>query len=237
MPHPTTTPCSDSLSLRLHFVRLAGYEQLAGPLCKKYAVTGQARLPQLVGTRFQVLFHSPPGVLFTFPSRYWFTIGRQGVLSLTGWSPWIPTGFPVPGRTQVVTREGATFRIRGCYPVLPAFPDRSATPCLCDSPAVLRHDHVTPATPIALGPQAIARDRFGLIPFRSPLLGESRFLSFPPVTEMFHFTGLPSTALCVQAGIRAHYHAWVPPFGDPRVIGCSAPHRGLSQPSTSFIGS
>ena len=29
-----------------------------------------------VGTRFQVLFHSPSGVLFTFPSRYWFTIGH-----------------------------------------------------------------------------------------------------------------------------------------------------------------
>src|SRR4051795_1798364 len=28
------------------------------------------RLPRLVGTRFQVLFHSPPGVLFTIPSRY-----------------------------------------------------------------------------------------------------------------------------------------------------------------------
>src|SRR6185437_1806854 len=28
------------------------------------------RLSRLVGTRFQVLFHSPPGVLFTFPSRY-----------------------------------------------------------------------------------------------------------------------------------------------------------------------
>ena len=27
-------------------------------------------LPQFVGTGFQVLFHSPPGVLFTFPSRY-----------------------------------------------------------------------------------------------------------------------------------------------------------------------
>ena len=27
-------------------------------------------LSVLVGTRFQVLFHSPPGVLFTFPSRY-----------------------------------------------------------------------------------------------------------------------------------------------------------------------
>src|ERR1041385_5558936 len=28
------------------------------------------RLRRIVGKRFQVLFHSPPGVLFTFPSRY-----------------------------------------------------------------------------------------------------------------------------------------------------------------------
>ena len=28
------------------------------------------RLRRIVGTRFQVLFHSPPGVLFTIPSRY-----------------------------------------------------------------------------------------------------------------------------------------------------------------------
>ena len=28
-------------------------------------------LSVLVSTRFQVLFHSPPGVLFTFPSRYY----------------------------------------------------------------------------------------------------------------------------------------------------------------------
>ena len=27
-------------------------------------------VPQLVNTGFQVLFHSPPGVLFTFPSQY-----------------------------------------------------------------------------------------------------------------------------------------------------------------------
>jgi hypothetical protein len=33
-------------------------------------------LPLFVGTRFQVLFHSPLGVLFTFPSRYLFTIGQ-----------------------------------------------------------------------------------------------------------------------------------------------------------------
>ena len=34
------------------------------------------------------------------------------------------------------------------------------------------------------------RDGFRLLPFRSPLLGECIFVSFPPVTEMFHFTGL-----------------------------------------------
>ena len=28
-------------------------------------------VPQFVNTRFQVLFHSPPGVLFTFPSQYY----------------------------------------------------------------------------------------------------------------------------------------------------------------------
>ena len=49
----------------------------------------------LVSTRFQVLFHSPPGVLFTFPSRYCSTIGHQVVFRLGGWSPRLPTGFLV----------------------------------------------------------------------------------------------------------------------------------------------
>src|SRR5690606_12385053 len=50
------------------------------------------RLLPLVGTRFQVLFHSPPGVLFTFPSRYSCTIGRGRVFSLGGWSPQLQSG-------------------------------------------------------------------------------------------------------------------------------------------------
>src|SRR3990167_11482176 len=49
-------------------------------------------LSRLVGTRFQSLFTPLDGVLFTFPSRYWFAIGHQGVFSLAGWSPPIPTG-------------------------------------------------------------------------------------------------------------------------------------------------
>ena len=53
----------------------------------------------LVNIRFQVLFHSPPGVLFNFPSRYCFTIGHQVVFSLTRWSSLIPARFLVSCRT------------------------------------------------------------------------------------------------------------------------------------------
>ena len=61
-------------------------------------------LPQLVSAGFQVLFHSPPGVLFTFPSRYWFAIGLSGVFSLTGWSRLIHAEFLVLRATQDTTR-------------------------------------------------------------------------------------------------------------------------------------
>ena len=40
-------------------------------------------------------------------------------------------------------------------------------------------------------PGRSALSRFGLFPVRSPLLGESSFLSFLPVTEMFQFAGFP----------------------------------------------
>ena len=52
-------------------------------------------LSLLVSTRFQVLFHSPPGVLFTFPSRYCSSIGHQVVFRLGWWSTLLPTGFHV----------------------------------------------------------------------------------------------------------------------------------------------
>ena len=53
----------------------------------------------LVNTRFQVLFHSPPGVLFTFPSQYFCTIGHQVVFRLGGWAPRLLTGFHVSAGT------------------------------------------------------------------------------------------------------------------------------------------
>jgi hypothetical protein len=65
------------------------------------------------------LFHSPLGVLFTFPSRYLCTIGHQGVFRLGGWSPRLRTGFHVSRPTQgstgtyaygAVTRSGRPFQ-------------------------------------------------------------------------------------------------------------------------------
>jgi hypothetical protein len=66
-------------------------------------------LPRLVDIRFQKLFTPLAGVLFTFPSRYWFTIGHQVVFSLGRWSARIPTGFPVSRCTQVPPRARSGF--------------------------------------------------------------------------------------------------------------------------------
>ena len=50
----------------------------------------------LVGTQFQDLFHSPPGVLFTFPSLYLFTIDRILCLALAGGPAGFNQGFSCP---------------------------------------------------------------------------------------------------------------------------------------------
>ena len=63
----------------------------------------------LVNTGFQVLFHSPPGVLFTFPSQYCSTIGHQVVFRLGGWAPRIPIGFHVSDGTLDTTRPPRSF--------------------------------------------------------------------------------------------------------------------------------
>ena len=63
----------------------------------------------LVDLRFQVLFHSPLGVLFTFPSLYLFTIGHYVVFSLRWWSTWIPSRFLVSVGTRDAARAVTVF--------------------------------------------------------------------------------------------------------------------------------
>ena len=64
-------------------------------------------------------------MLFTFPSRYLFTIGHQGVFRLGGWSPHVQTGFHVSRPTR---GPAGALRVRGYHPLWPDFPDRSASP-------------------------------------------------------------------------------------------------------------
>ena len=94
-----------------------------------------------------------------------------------------------------------------------------------------------PTTPNTQRLPAITRARFSLFRFRSPLLTESRLLSLPVGTEMFHFPTFPPLALCVQARVTGHDSCRVSPFGNPRITARLAAPRGLSQPPTSFIGS
>ena len=72
----------------------------------------------------------------------------------------------------------------------------------------------------------------GLVRVRSPLLAESRLMSFPPVTEMFQFTGFASRTY----GFSAEYPCgWVAPFGNPRIKACSRlpmAYRRVPRPSS-----
>ena len=77
----------------------------------------------LVNIGFQVLFHSPPGVLFTFPSRYCSTIGHQVVFSLMGWFPLLHTRFHVP-RTILDPTSLSYLSHTGLSPSMVRFPKR-----------------------------------------------------------------------------------------------------------------
>jgi hypothetical protein len=117
---PTDSPCSDSLSLRLPYtVKLAGKRKSLTHYTKG-TQSPLARLPLFVCMRFQDLFHSPPGVLFAFPSRYWFTIGRSRVFSLGGWSPHLQTGFHVPRPTSLTPGSTAIVSPTGLSPTVAA---------------------------------------------------------------------------------------------------------------------
>ena len=153
----------------------------------------------LVSSRFHVLFHSPPGVLFTFPSRYCFAIGHTGVLSLTRWSSRIHTEFHVLRATRDTARP-TLFSRTGLSPSMACHSNTSAK--------------LVGTTTLSHNPDGRTH-RFRLFPVRSPLLRESFLLSFPPATKMFQFAGLARAALWIQAAVLG-----VAPFGNSRIKAC-----------------
>ena len=80
-------------------------------------------LRPLVSARFQVLFTPLFTVLFTFPSRYLFTIGLSVVFSLTGWCRQIPTRFLLSRGTQG-TANYHILTCTGLSPSMARFPKR-----------------------------------------------------------------------------------------------------------------
>jgi hypothetical protein len=162
--------------------------------------------------RFQV--HCPPleGVLLIFRSRYWFAIGRQGVLSLAGWAPRVQARFHVSGLTQV--------------------PNEHIPPSSTGlSPSPARHSRRFHWGSLlwcpVLQPQPGEPGWFGLVRFRSPLLTESRFRYLTPGTVLFE---LPRVATCAY-GFSTRL------FGNLGIIVRLTTPPSFSQSSTPFIAS
>ena len=126
----------------------------------------------LYAHNFRYLFHSPSGVLFTFPSRYLFTIDRKIYLALEGGPP----GFPHEETFHVVLRDTSGSRITFAYGAIThyggPFQAASASEPICNS---LRKSQLPlngPTTPRLQRLRPITQPRFGLLRFRSPLLTE-----------------------------------------------------------------
>ena len=77
-------------------------------------------VPQLVNIWFQVLFHSPPGVLFTFPSQYYALSVTKEYLALRG-GPRAFLSFTCLVVLWILPCLLA-FRVRGFHPLWLAFP-------------------------------------------------------------------------------------------------------------------
>jgi hypothetical protein len=157
------------------------------------------------------------------------------VFSLAGWSPLIRSGFHVSGSTQEPTGSRTSF----AYGPLTLFGRTFQTVRL---PARF----VTPrppcgATMLALQPRIrnarrLSRTRFGLLPFRSPLLRESRLSLFSSGYSDVSFPRVPSS--CPMCSGRGDTALPVPGFPIRRSVlqsSLAAPH-GLSQLATSFFG-
>ena len=185
----------------------------------------QALLRLLVGTRFQVLFHSPPGVLFTFPSRYLSTIGHRRVFRVGGWSPRLPTGFHVSGSTQVPPGSPLGFAYGAL--TLSRRPSQAVP---------LPRGFVTAMWVVLQPRRRRSNRRFALGP-RS--LATTRGISFDFSSSGYLDVSVPRVASGAPMCSARGGGVWPPP-GSPirRSTGqvICAPHRGLSQLVTSFVG-
>ena len=161
------------------------------------------------------------------------------MFSLGEWSPRFPTGFLVSrGTWEPDPGSPNRFRLRGYHPLWRNFPDPSANGRFGNSSTSPQLVRSSPTTPDRQRLRAITPVEFRLLPVRSPLLGESRLLSFPRGTEMFQFPRFASAAYGFSGGYasitsRGFPHSGIrgsmPACGFPRLIAaCHALHRFLA---------
>src|SRR5690349_5148228 len=115
------------------------------------------------------------------------------------------------------------------------FQNSSATVWLCNSPGRLPSSPNRSHDPSEATPAGLTLLKFRLFRVRSPLLTESRLLSFPPGTEMVHFPGFAHTCLCIQQAVLRFYPSGFPHSEIPGYNAClrlPGAYRSLPRPSS-----
>ncbi len=138
----------------------------------------------------------------------------------------------MPRGTQDTASLIRLFRLQDYHPLRSAFPCQFGYKQIMVLPQSCNPEHSTHKT-IPLLSQLSAR--FGLLPFRSPLLRESLLISLPPGTEMFHFPGFASLTYLVQLRMMRFITTPGCPIRIPTDLRSLATPRGFSQPAASFI--
>lgn len=97
-----------------------------GTVSPTFALAGYGGLHLLVSVWFQILFHRPPGLLFSVPSLYLFTIGQEEYLALPHRHGCFPQDFssPVVLRIRDIRGQGS-FRLPGYHRLWLRFPTDS----------------------------------------------------------------------------------------------------------------
>ena len=132
-----STPTDYGALLRLGFPSAPYLKYLTSPVSvtrrtvlQKVRGSAYKAVPQLVNTGFQVLFHSPPGVLFTVPSQYCSLSVTRSYLALRDGPRMFPQDSSCPVVLRILTAN-LIFRLREFHPLCLPFPVRFVYTQLC----------------------------------------------------------------------------------------------------------
>ena len=160
--------------------------------------------------------HSPPGVLFTFPSRYFPLSVVSSCLALDGGPPCFPPGSSCPV-VLWIPAHSSLFRVRGSHSLCRTFPDTSTK-----VPNLLQVRNPKKPKSFGLGSSRFARRYSGNLFdfFSSDYLDVSVHRVFSPYLE---------------DKVTRRYSCRVAPFGNPWInayLQLTTAYRSLSRPSS-----